>query len=134
MIIDTSVLFAAIDSRDPAHAAAGAVIATPEPRLVPEPVVVEADWLIADRFGPEIELRFLRGLDEGKLVVEQVLAEDRLRAAGLIDQYRDLDLGYVDATIIAIAERLGESRIATLDRRHFSVVRPRHVTAFELLP
>ena len=134
MIIDTSVLFAAVDASDPAHAAAGAIVSSPEPRLVPESVVVEADWLIADRFGVEVELRFLRALDEGHVVVEPIQPEDRIRATFLIDRYRDLRLGYVDATIIATAERLGERKIATLDRRHFSVVRPSHIETFELLP
>ncbi len=134
MILDTSVLFAAIDAKDPAHEAAGAVVGSPEPRLVPESVVVEADWLIADRFGVDVEVRFLRALDEGTLVVEPILKEDRIRATLLIEQYRDLYLGYVDATIVAIAERLGETKIATLDRRHFSIIRPRHLETFELVP
>lgn len=46
----------------------------------------------------------------------------------------DLPLGFVDASVVAVAERLGERQVATLDRRHFSVVRPRHVKAFRLVP
>lgn len=47
--------------------------------------------------------------------------------------YADLPLGTTDATVIALAERLNVSEVATLDRRHFSMVRPRHVRAFTLL-
>jgi predicted nucleic acid-binding protein len=54
--------------------------------------------------------------------------------AELIDIYQDLGLGLVDASVIAVAERLEITQIATLDHRHFRVVRPRHVAAFELLP
>jgi len=52
----------------------------------------------------------------------------------LVARYEDLPLGGVDAAVVAIAERLGIAEIATLDRRHFSVVRPRHVPAFVLRP
>ncbi len=62
------------------------------------------------------------------------MAEDWARMAELVWKYRDLPLGSVDASVIVAAERLGETVIATLDRRHFSVVRPAHVQAFEILP
>ncbi|HEY8200757.1 MAG TPA: PIN domain-containing protein [Actinomycetota bacterium] len=61
-------------------------------------------------------------------------AGDWLRVAELVSRYRDLPLGTVDASVVAAAERLQATTIATLDRRHFSVVRPAHVSAFELLP
>jgi uncharacterized protein len=54
--------------------------------------------------------------------------------ADLIETYADLRLGTVDGSVIATAERLGTTTIATLDRRHFTVVRPRHVEAFEIVP
>jgi uncharacterized protein len=54
--------------------------------------------------------------------------------ADLVAQYRDLPLGTTDASVVTIAERLGSVEIATLDRRDFTVVRPRHVPAFTLLP
>lgn len=61
-------------------------------------------------------------------------ASDPIRIAELVAQYRDLPLGTVDASVIAVAERLDTIEVATLDRRHFSVVRPRHEVAFQLLP
>jgi predicted nucleic acid-binding protein len=59
---------------------------------------------------------------------------DPLRIAELVAQYRDLPLGTVDGSIVAAAERLGITAVATVDRRHFGVIRPRHAPAFELLP
>lgn len=61
-------------------------------------------------------------------------ADDLTRMAELIETYADLRLGTVDASVIATAERLGAATIATLDRRHFSVVRPNHVRSFGLVP
>jgi predicted nucleic acid-binding protein len=60
--------------------------------------------------------------------------DDLRRMADLMDTYADLPLGTVDAAVITAAERLGITTIATLDRRHFHVVRPRHTAAFALLP
>ena len=59
---------------------------------------------------------------------------DYERMAELVGQYANLDLGAADASIVALAERLGVSTIATVDRRDFSVVRPKHVAAFDLVP
>ncbi len=52
----------------------------------------------------------------------------------LVEMYANLPLGAADASVIAVAERLELAEVATLDRRHFTVVRPRHVNAFTLLP
>ncbi len=79
-------------------------------------------------------MRFAGDLASGAFVTVAVDDRDWLRIAELVSRYRDLPLGIVDASIIAAAERIGVTTIATLDRRHFGVVRPAHVAAFELLP
>lgn len=84
--------------------------------------------------GDEAEVRLLGDLAAGDLILEPVEPADLLRIAELVATYRDLPLGTVDASVVAAAERLGATQIATLDRRHFGVVRPAHVEAFELLP
>ena len=66
--------------------------------------------------------------------MEHVGDADFGRVADLVEPYADLSLGTVDAVVVAIAERLSASQLATLDRRHFSVVRPMHIAGFELLP
>jgi hypothetical protein len=96
--------------------------------------VTEVAYLLGTRVGAEIEVRFLGDLAAGDLVPEQVGAADWIRIAELVAVYRDLPLGTVDASIIAACERLGARTIATLDRRHFSVVRPAHVPGFDLVP
>lgn len=67
-------------------------------------------------------------------MVEPVAVADWLRIAELVARYRNLPLGTVDASVVATAERLGLTEIATVDRRHFTVVRPDHISAFTLLP
>jgi predicted nucleic acid-binding protein len=84
--------------------------------------------------GPAAEARFVRSLRSVRFRIETPTDEDLSRAADLIEQYADLPLGGTDATVIALAERLNENEVATLDHRHFSVVRPRHITALTLLP
>ena len=96
-------------------------------------VVTEVAYLL-NRLGPETEVRFLGDLAAGELVPEAVTAGDWLRIAELVATYRDLPLGTVDASVVTAAERLGVVAVATLDRRHFAVVRPAHVPALELLP
>ncbi len=102
--------------------------------LVPILVVTEVVYLLGTRLGIESEVRFLGDLAAGEVVPEPVEAGDWMRIAALVAAYRDLPLGSVDASIVAAAERLNAGKIATLDRRHFSVIRPAHMDAFELMP
>lgn len=91
-------------------------------------------YLVGTRLGADAEVRFLGDVAAGNFIVDDVQAGDWLRIAELVSLYRDLPLGSVDASVVAAAERLGIVDIATLDRRHFTVVRPAHVDAFTLLP
>ena len=102
--------------------------------MVPTLVVTEVAYLLSARLGWEPEVRFLGDLATGNFMLEPVHASDPLRMAELVAQYHDLPLGSVDASVVAAAERLGVVQVATIDRRHFTVVRPNHAPAFELLP
>jgi predicted nucleic acid-binding protein len=101
---------------------------------VPELVVTEVSYLLSDRIGPHAELAFARAVAAGELIVEPVLDPEWERIADLMEQYLDLPLGIADASLVALAERLQATEIATLDHRHLGVVRPLHVPAFTLLP
>ena len=83
--------------------------------------------------GTYAEIRFLGELAAGNILVEPVAAADWLRIAELVGRYRDLPLGAVDASVVAAAERLNATEIATTDRRHFSVVAS-NLGPFTLLP
>jgi predicted nucleic acid-binding protein len=135
LIVDAGPLYAAAARKDKHHEQAVALLSvSARPLLVPALVVTEVAYLLADRIGAHAELAFARALAAGELVLEPVLDSDWDRIAELMEQYLDLPLGIVDASVIALAERRGVDVIATLDRRHFSFVRPHHVEAFTLLP
>lgn len=102
--------------------------------MVPITVLPEVCYLLERRLGGMAELAFVRALARDEITVQPVNAADLERAADLLEKYGDLRLGFVDATVVALAERLNITRLLTLDRRHFSVVRPKHARAFELLP
>ena len=101
---------------------------------MPTLVVTEVSYLLGTRAGAEPEARFLISLATGELILEHPTQPDIVRMAELVLKYADLPLGTVDASVVAVAERLEIATIATLDHRHFGVVRPRHVERFELLP
>jgi uncharacterized protein len=78
--------------------------------------------------------RVLRDVNEGALSIEALVATDYERVAELMSEYSDLRVGFVDAAVLAIVERLREPKLATLDKRHFAVMRPRHIKSLTLLP
>jgi uncharacterized protein len=100
--------------------------------VVPALVVAEVCYMLGRRIGARAEAAFLRDLES--LDVEAPMPQDWLRIADLVLQYGDFPLGGTDASVVALAERLGTDLIATWDRRHFAAVRPRHCPAFRLLP
>lgn len=102
--------------------------------LVPGPVIAEAGYLLARKGGPHVEAAFLRSFADGSLTEVDLEPSDFTRMADLVETYADFPLGTTDASVIALAERLHVTEIATLDRRHFTAVRPRHTPAFTLLP
>ena len=97
-------------------------------------MVTEVAYLLETRLGWSAEVRFLGDLASGNFITEPVIASDWIRIAGLVAAYHDVPLGTVDASVVAAAERLGTTAVATLDRRHFSVVRPKHVAVFQIVP
>lgn len=102
--------------------------------LVPGTVIAEVGYLLARNAGPRVEALFLDAVADGDFQLVDLLAADIRRAAFLVRTYGDLPLGTTDATVMAVAERLDVSEVATLDRRHFTVVRPAHVDALTLFP
>ncbi|MEU6993307.1 PIN domain-containing protein [Streptomyces sp. NPDC046465] len=134
-LLDTGVLYAVADEDDDEHTRCVAHVSSLRGRLlVPMPVVVETAQLIERRLGPDNEAVFLDLFSVGTLESVDIEAQDYVRVAALIRKYADFPLGTVDASVIAVAERLRLAEVATLDHRHFSAVRPDHVQAFTLLP
>jgi hypothetical protein len=125
------VLLAAADRSDPDHTACRELLeAHPGPLVTTELVIAETGWLIDRQLGAAAEAALYKSAAAGEIRVEPLSAADWTRIAALTIQYADQHLGGVDSSLVAIAV----TSIGTLDRRHFSVVRPQHITGFELLP
>lgn len=132
-IVDSGPLIAAANSADPAHSSCVATLRTPGQHLIiPALCVAEAAYLIQRHQGPQVEARFLRAL--AGFDVQAPTDEDWPRIADLVEEYADFPLGGTDASVVAMAERLNTDLLITLDRRHFSAVRPQHREQFRLLP
>jgi len=135
ILVDTNILVAVANGRDSNHRVAVDLLETvPDELLVTSTVIAEVCYLLQERAGAPAETRFLRSFDAGELVLADLTLTDLRRMAQLTERYADLGLGGTDASVVAVAERLGITRVATFDRRHFSVVRPAHVRFFSLLP
>ncbi|HZL19075.1 MAG TPA: PIN domain-containing protein [Polyangia bacterium] len=133
VVVDTGPLYAVVDEDDADHGRCRAVLEDPRYRLVvPALVVAEATDLVGRRLGATIEAQFLRGMES--MDIEAPAPNDWRRIAELVERYADFPLGGADASVVALAERLGATGIATLDVRHFGAVRPRRGKAFHLLP
>ena len=87
--------------------------------------MTEVCWLLGR--WPKVEAAFLAQVARGTFELVHLTPADVTRMGELVLQYADFPLGGVDASVIAVAERFGVDRVATLDRRHFSVVKPAHV-------
>lgn len=135
LILDSGPLYALLDRSDDDHDRCRALIeASEETLLIPGPVLVEVDYLIHRSLHPGVLVALLGDIENGAFVVEDLAAADYRRIRELCDRYAHADIGYVDAAVLAMAERLDEPKIATLDHRHFRTLRPRHVAALELVP
>lgn len=135
LVVDTGVLLAAADRSDPDHDRCAQVLQdTQGPLVTTGLVVAETAYLIQRQLGPTAESGFFRALANGQIQIEPLSAVDLEQIADLVAQYEDLPLGGTDASLIAIAERLDQTQIATIDHRHFAVVRPKHAQAFSLVP
>jgi uncharacterized protein len=135
LVLDTGPLLAALDAADRDHEPCAALlVGADEDLVVPMLVLAELDYWCHKRLSPEVWIAFLEDVLAGAYRVEPPSPADLRRCRELQVTYRALRLGVTDATVIALAERLGEPKVATLDHGHFGVVRPAHVDALELRP
>jgi predicted nucleic acid-binding protein len=135
LVLDTGPLLAALDRADPDHAScASLMLEEGEDLVVPALVLAELDYWCHERLDATVWSTFLEDVVVGAYRVEHPSPADLQRCHALQQRYADLPLGVVDASVVALLERLGERRVATLDHRHFGAVRPAHADALELLP
>lgn len=135
LICDTAPIVAAADTADSAHRRCRQLLESHQGPLVTTALVIaEAGWLMRRQLDARAEALLYQTIAEGQLVIEVLTKSDWARIGELVDTYTNTGLDAADASIIAIAERLNQTVIATLDERDFRIVRPNHTTGFELLP
>ncbi len=135
LIVDTGPLVAVADDADPDHLACRALLeGHPGPLVTTALVIAEAGWLIRRQLDTAAETSLYGAIAAGELIVEALTAADWSRLAELVTTYADVGLDAADASIIAIAERLNQRTLATLDHRDFRIVRPAHCDTFDLVP
>ena len=135
IIVDTGPLYAIADRDDDWHHRTVRFLETNhEDMIVPASVLPEAAYLLLTHLGPAAERQLVQSVMHGEFAVEDLTNADYRRTLELLRRYESARIGFVDATVVAVAERLKIPRILTTDRRDFSILRPRHCKEFELLP
>lgn len=135
VLLDTGVLYALADRRDAWHRRCATYVERCGGRLlVPSTVLPEACYLLGEHLGRRAELALVKALAEGELTVVHFTAADLARCVELLETYADAAIGFVDASVAAVAERLKIREILTTDRRHFSLFRDRAGRPYTLLP
>lgn len=133
MIVDTSALPAFVDRDEPDHCAVAAVLGNAaEPLVVSPYVVAELDYLVVTRLGVDAELATLRELAGGAWDIDAIGTDDLTEMFTIVEKYRDQEIGVADASNVVLAHR--HSTIATLDHRHFDVLRPVAGGHFTIVP
>jgi predicted nucleic acid-binding protein len=135
LVVDTSVLLAALDADEATHDRCRELLTMSDEQLViPSPVLPELGYWADRRLGVDVMITVLDDIRRGAFTLEEPTLVDLARIQSLLDRYRDLKVGFVDTAILTIVERLDEPKLATLDHRHFRAMRPRHVDVLDLVP
>ncbi|MCI5208417.1 MAG: PIN domain-containing protein [Candidatus Electrothrix sp. ATG2] len=134
-LLDTSFLLAMTNAKDRNHHRVLNTAERIDDQLVlPVTVLPEVSYLIGSRLGHKAMRQFLHRIAVSDVALETVTITDLERVVEILEEYADSRLDFVDATIVALAERLNITRVLTLDRRDFSIIRPLHCSYFEILP
>jgi predicted nucleic acid-binding protein len=132
-VVDSGVLYALFDAGDAWHPRSAALFKThAQDLVVPFTILGEVGYMVEVRLGSDAARALADWLSRGQVQLEGLLPQDLRRMTLLMS--KQPELGFVDASVVAIAERLMIDAIATTDRRHFADVRPLHVERFALVP
>lgn len=135
LLVDAGALYAQANAAEPHHDAVARILRSErEPLVTTELAVAEADYLILDRLGVEVELAFVDDLAAGTFIVECLTADELVTARTLIEHHRDLRIGLADASLVVLARRHRSTRIVTFDERAFRAVAPLQGGSFTILP
>lgn len=132
-LLDTGPLYALADRSDGDHKAVKAFfVRQKEVMILPWVILPELAYLLKEHLGDHAEMAFVHSLNQRELTLEGVHDQDLKRAEGILLEYPEF--GFVDAVVMAMAERPKIKKIITFDHRDFQRFRPVHCAAFELYP
>ncbi|MCU0571198.1 MAG: PIN domain-containing protein [Oculatellaceae cyanobacterium Prado106] len=134
VIADTGFIVALTNRNDNRHSDVRTIYVQNLYALLPQTVLVEVAYLLGRDVGIAIVVAFLRGISASHFTITELTDQDIARTAEILEQYADSRLDFVDATVMAVAERLGITTVLTLDQRDFRIFRPKHCESFTLLP
>ena len=133
-LLDTGFLLAVLDADDELHEMSVAALQEEAEPLLPDVILPELAYMVLRELGYPALSEFLRSVVRGELTLAQTKEQDLSRTIEILEKYADSRVDFVDCAIAAMAERLGVSKVLTVDRRHFGLFRPRHCSTFDIAP
>ena len=135
LVLDTGVIYAALDGDDPDHEPCISLIeGTSEQRIIPGVVLVELDYWLGEAASLDVWLQFCQDVAAGAYALWPINASLLSDAAALQHRFHDQPIGFVDAAVFCTCVALGEDKVASLDKRHFSVLRSQEGRSLRILP
>ncbi|HTM46776.1 MAG TPA: VapC toxin family PIN domain ribonuclease [Polyangiaceae bacterium] len=135
ILLDTSGLLSALDSSQKQHQQCRQALIKARPPFLLSPfVLAEIDYLLATRVGVNEELAFLEEVANGAYQLEPFAAADVSQARAIVDQYRNLEIGVADASLVVLSTRHNLVDVLTLDERHFRALRAAGGKRFRIIP
>ncbi|MEM8777836.1 MAG: PIN domain-containing protein [Cyanobacteria bacterium P01_G01_bin.49] len=133
VIADTSGIIAFLDRDDHYHSLAVNIVANYQ-IYIPVTVLLEVDYLATKYLGERVARSFIEDLGDGSFNYLNIESNEIDKITKLMKRYKDLPLGFVDASLVVLVERHQIQSILTLDRRHFNLIQSEQVKYLEILP
>ena len=133
-VADTGFVVALLHRGDKNHQAAASIYQQIQAAHLPQSALAEVAYLLTHRASSDAVVELLKRLPTSKLISTALTDEDLASTASILQQYRSSRIDFVDATVMAVAERLTITTILTVDYRDFRLYRPTHSPFFTLLP
>ncbi|MCZ8223057.1 MAG: PIN domain-containing protein [Microcystis sp. LE19-84.1B] len=130
----TGFVVALLNQSDIKHSDVVAIYQNYQQILLPQTVLAEVAYLVGRSAGVSTVAAFLKGLSASRFHLIPLSETDVIRVSEILEEYKDSRIDFVDATVMAIAERLKITLILTLDQRDFRLFRPKHCQSLEILP
>jgi predicted nucleic acid-binding protein len=134
VVADTGFVVALLNRSDIRHTNVVAIYQQRQQILLPQTVLTEVAYLLGRDAGISTAIAFLRGIGASRFNLVALTDVDLERVAEILEKYADSRIDFVDASVLAVAERYGSKTIITLDQRDFRLFRPKHCEGFEILP